>query len=378
MLTYIIRRVVLMVPTLIGITLVVFFTMALSPGGVGASLLNVEGNLRPEERKLMEEYLNKRYGLNDPYVVQYIRWLNRVSPVGYSEVGGEGDEGFWSLGPVPLAVTWKDGGGKAGVGLKSPDLGESFNMRRRVTDVVAERLPATLLLNLITIPIIYLVAVTTGIYAGRYRAGWFDVGSGTVFLALWSLPIMWVGVMLIGFLASVDYLHWFPTNSLHSAESASQSFLPHRGAEGWELGWLLDTAYHLVLPVVCLTYGGFAFLSKLMRASVLENMSADFVRTARAKGVNERAVLFRHVLRNSVLPLITVAAGILPGLLGGSLIVEEIFSIRGMGTLMIDAIRTRDREIVLGTTLVIAIISMVSLLVADLCYAVADPRVSYE
>jgi ABC-type dipeptide/oligopeptide/nickel transport system permease component len=115
-----------------------------------------------------------------------------------------------------------------------------------------------------------------------------------------------------------------------------------------------------------------------MRASMLENLAADFVRTARAKGVSDHAVLFRHVLRNSILPLITVAAGILPGLLGGSLIVEKIFSINGMGNLMIDAIYMRDRELVLSVTFVISIISTMSLLLADICYALADPRVSYE
>jgi peptide/nickel transport system permease protein len=153
---------------------------------------------------------------------------------------------------------------------------------------------------------------------------------------------------------------------------------PNTGQSLFQRGWLLDMTWHLILPVVCMTYGGFAFLSKLMRASVLENLSADFVRTARAKGVPETLVLFRHVVRNSVIPLITVTAGILPGLLGGSLIIESIFSINGMGKLMIDAIFMRDRELILSETFVIGLLSLLSLLIADICYAIADPRVSYE
>jgi peptide/nickel transport system permease protein len=126
------------------------------------------------------------------------------------------------------------------------------------------------------------------------------------------------------------------------------------------------------------SYSGFAFLAKLMRSSVLENLNADFARTARAKGLPERQVLFRHVLSNSLLPLITVAAYILPGMLSGALITEVIFSINGMGRLMVDAIMMKDREIVMSETLVVGVITLVSLLVADILYAVADPRVSYD
>ncbi len=403
MASYIIRRVLLMVPTLLGITLVVFGVMAASPGGVGASLLSAEGNMRPQEREAMREYYNKRFGLGLPWYRQYGRWLNNISPVGSYDATGPPPTppGVEEVEP-PLrwgfewgvATTAKNPGGDAepgaeadsaklaertGFGFKVPDLGTSFLRKRAVLGLVLDHLPPTLTLNLISIPIIYLIAVTTGIYAGRSQGKWFDVTSGTVFLALWSLPTMWVGVMLLMFLANQDYVHWFPLNGLHDAEAGSMPFFPfYVEGDGWRTGWLVDLMWHLVLPVVCLSYGGFAVLSKLMRASVLENMQTDFVRTARAKGLTEHAILYRHVLRNSVLPLITVASGILPGLLGGAVIVEKIFSIQGMGLLMLDAIRAKDFELVLSTTLVIAAISTVSLLLADLCYAIADPRVSYE
>ena len=368
MLSYITRRLLLMVPTLIGITIVVFAVMALSPGGVSASLLNVEGSMRAEEAQALRKYYEQRYGLDQPLYIQYARWLNQVSPIGFDRDA----QGVYRSYPT----------------IKPPDFGESFIRNRPVIDVVMEALPVTILLNLIAIPIIYVIAITSGIYAANFRGRWFDVVTGTLFIALWSLPTMWVGVMLIGFLANKDFIQIFPTGGTHATLADTMQFLPHwntptatldhAASSSFERGWILDACWHLVLPVVCLTYGGFAFLSKLMRASMLENLVADYVRTAKAKGLTNHAILFRHVLRNSILPVITVAAGILPSLLGGSLIVESIFSINGMGKLMIDAIYTRDRELVLSVTFVISLISLLSLLIADVGYAVADPRVSYE
>jgi peptide/nickel transport system permease protein len=156
-------------------------------------------------------------------------------------------------------------------------------------------------------------------------------------------------------------------------------FLPGRNeAGGFERGWLLDRIWHLAAPVICLSYGSFAFLSKLSRGAVLENIRADYVRTARAKGVGEKDVLYRHVLTNSLIPLITVGAHILPALITGSVVVERIFSLPGMGNLTIEAIEMRDRELFLSTTLVAGLLGLLGYLLADILYAVADPRVSYE
>jgi ABC-type dipeptide/oligopeptide/nickel transport system permease component len=143
-------------------------------------------------------------------------------------------------------------------------------------------------------------------------------------------------------------------------------------------GFLVDRIWHLILPVVCLTYGGFAFLTKLTRTAVLENLLSDYARTARAKGVAERDVLWRHVFSNSLLPLITVSAALLPSLLGGSVIVESIFSIDGMGKLGVEAVKAKDRELVLSLTLVSGLLTLVGYLIADIFYAIVDPRVSYD
>lgn len=357
MLSYIIRRILLLFPTLLGATLVVFLVMGLSPGGVGGALLNQQGNMRAQEAKARREYLEKRYGLNKPLIVQYGRWLNHVSPIGFVS-NEDGSMGRFEL-------------------LKAPDLGYSFSKGRPVIDLVSESLPITLLLNGITIPITYFIAIGAGIYAARRRGGFVDVVSGSVFLALWSIPTILAGVLLIGFLANRQYVQWFPTAGLHDLLSDSMSFFPTHDAAGWHRGWLLDMCWHLFLPIVCLTYSGFAVLSRLTRGAMLDNLAADYARTARAKGLTARAVLFRHVFRNSLIPLITVGASILPGLLGGALITENIFSIHGMGMLMIEGIRARDRELVLDEALVVGLIGLLSYLLADILYAVADPRVSY-
>ncbi|HYO07803.1 MAG TPA: ABC transporter permease [Tepidisphaeraceae bacterium] len=359
MLSYVIRRLLLIVPTLIGITALVFSIVAMSPGGVGANLVSAEFGMRPAEREAMRKYYNDRYGLDRPYVVQYLKWLNKVSPVGFRAAGA--------------------GAGGGGFGFKRPDLGESFVRGRSVAGLIGESLPITILLNVVSIPITYGIAVLAGIYAARNRGKILDVTSGTLFLGLWSFPVILAGVLMIGFLANRQYVKWFPAGGLTDVLADAMPFLPGRDASGaWQRGWLLDVAWHLVLPVICLSYGSFAFLSKLARGAVLENVQSDYVRTARAKGVGERDVLMRHVLANSLIPLITVGAHILPALITGSVVVEQIFSINGMGKLTIDAINTRDRELFLSTTLVAGLLGLLGYLLADILYAVADPRVSYE
>lgn len=460
MLNYLLRRALLMVPTLLGITLVVFVVMASAPGGLTAQSLVDGTNLEPEARKALEDYYNRLYGLDQPAPVQYLRWLNNISPIGF-EREADGTLGSFSL-------------------TKGPDLGVSFRYGRPVTDLLAERLPITLLLNLLSIPLIYAVSIAIGVQAARSRGGRFDVASNVVLLGLWSVPTMLAGVLFIGFFASEQYWRWFPTGGLVRREAVDQTFLPWlasgsdvllmllivafatsllvwgvaaaaqrprriggavlgaalgyamaadlvglapgalhvalalagaallgalagipgtalriaiagglglvlgvvvaraAGVQLVQAGYLFDRAWHLVLPVVALSYGGLAFLAKLTRASLLENLAADYARTARAKGVDEETVLWRHVFRNSLLPLITVSATLLPSLLAGSVIIESLFSIDGMGKLAIEAVQTRDRELVLSVTLISGLLTLAGYLLADIAYAIADPRVSYD
>jgi len=457
---YILRRLMLMIPTLLGITIVVFAVMASSPGGISAQALIEGQNLEPQAKKALEDYYNRRYGLDQPAPIQYLRWINNISPIGFTLDKNHQIDGFSFF--------------------KGSDLGTSFRYGRPVLDIILERVPITLLLNIITIPIIYAIAISIGVRAATQRGRSFDIGSSVIMLGFWSIPTMLAGVLLIGFFASDQYWHWFPTSGLSTREALDMPFLPHWSSAfdivilfvamvagtlislyisqvysakirmifmallgaglgiamgnalpgehsivvtlmlailvagifaaiaytdyqafrslsmaligtivgliiapllmqgDYVRGFLFDRLWHLALPVICLSYGGFAFLTKLTRTAVLENLRADYARTARAKGVADELILWRHVFRNSLLPLITVSATLLPSLLAGSVIVESIFSIEGMGKLAIEAVKARDRELVLSITFVSGLLTLVSYLIADLCYAIADPRVSYE
>jgi ABC-type dipeptide/oligopeptide/nickel transport system permease component len=376
MISYIIRRLLLIFPTLIGMTMIVFFTIGLAPGGIGGSLLSAEGNMRPAERAARREYLNKRYGLDKSLIVQYGHWLNNVSPIGFKAY----DHFAKSTTQPDAAGIWVTGIGfpkRWPIGFKVPDLGFSYTHNQPASQLIRQRIPVTLSLELISLPVSYTVAILAGIAAARRRGKLVDVGLGTGMIGLYSVPTIWTGVLFICYFCNKQYFNWFPSNNLHDVLADSMNFLPTFSG-GFHRGWLLDTIWHMVLPVICITYGNFAVLSKLTRASLLDSLSQDFVRTARAKGLAENAVVYRHAFPNSLTPLITVAAYILPNLIVGTLIAETLFGVRGMGLLTYDAIDSRDRELLLSSTLIISILTLISYLLADIGYAIADPRVSFE
>ncbi len=509
MLPYISRRLLLMIPTLIGMTFMVYSLIALAPGGFSASASAASGGGNPSasDPRIAEARFRDRFGLDEPIVTQYIRWLGRVSPVKfgsraqidstgeriyspkslpsmlavgvagnqeraagvesgtpfvaapigeerqaqyralarsnssareafisslatlrialaqYADATGQsslidrrGEVQAESLGALVIdeqAPDWaavrsasdlaSEMGVKAAharamlvesfesapfaqagvpvlpgvISIGTPDLGWSRTKNRPVSNLIMEALPVTMLINLIAFPLIYLVSIPTGMLAAARRGSWFDVLSGGLFIALWSIPVVWAGVLAIGFLANNQYLGLFPVAGLHSTTSSTMSFLPTFTDGGFERGWLLDMGWHLVLPVVCLVYAGFAVLSRQTRAAMLDNFNADYVRTAKAKGVSRRDIVTHHVFRNSLLPLITMFVSIFPAMLSGSVIVEKIFSVPGMGSLMLESIGLHDAEIMLANTVMIGCVSLLALLVADILYAVADPRVSY-
>ena len=281
----------------------------------------------------------------------------------------------YDRGPYPLAGI---GFGTNTLSLDWPDFGKSFSLGRPVLDLIGEALPVTLLLNLIAIPIIYLIAVPFGMQAAAKHNRLFDKLSGSVFVILWSIPVVWAGVLAIGFLADKQYLGLFPVSGLHSNNADDMPFLPGFMNGEFTIGYLLDTLWHVVLPVLCLVYGGWAVLAKQTRAAMLDNYTMDFVRTARAKGVSDHDVKWYHVFRNSLLPIITIFVLVFPAMLAGSVVVERIFSIPGMGSLILTAIFNMDRDVILANVFIIAVLNLLALLLADILYALADPRVTYD
>ena len=281
----------------------------------------------------------------------------------------------YDRGPYPLAGI---GFGTNSLSLDWPDFGKSFSLGRPVLDLIGEALPVTLLLNLIAIPIIYLIAAPFGMQAAAKHNQLFDKLSGSVFVILWSIPVVWAGVLAIGFLADKQYLGLFPVSGLHSNNADDMPFLPGYMNGEFQIGYLLDTLWHVVLPVLCLVYGGWAVLAKQTRAAMLDNYTMDFVRTARAKGVSDHDVKWYHVFRNSLLPIITIFVLVFPAMLAGSVVVERIFSIPGMGSLILTAIFNMDRDVILANVFIIAVLNLLALLLADILYALADPRVTYD
>jgi ABC-type dipeptide/oligopeptide/nickel transport system permease component len=411
MLSYLIRRILLFIPTLIGATAVIFLLMAYAPINIVDVLLPPTGEMLPGQRAEREAYIEERYGLDKPGWVQYLKWLNNISPIGFHtwtredapvkkaledrrqlfqqiEPELKAQHKDWSdrqvrkamrnvarergISPMPGDLRFDR------IPLKLPDLGDSFVQSRPVAPIIFEALPVTVIIETVSLPLTIGIAVVTGIWAAKHRGKLQDVSTGTILLALYSIPVIWTGVMFIGFLANVQYVHAFPAAGLHSISADTMSFFPHHSASGWSAGYLLDTVWHLLLPVICLSYGGFAFYSKLTRTSLLETLGSDYVRTARAKGLSEGVVLYRHAFRNGLLPLITVAASFLPALITGSIVIETIFSLNGMGRLVITSLLANDRELFLSVSTIVLLLELVGFLLADVLYVIADPRVSYE
>jgi peptide/nickel transport system permease protein len=404
MISYLVRRILLFIPTLIGATAVIFMLMALSPISIVDVLLPPGGNLQPGQRAARETYLQERYGLGDPALVQYLRWLNNISPVGFrtwksadpevvesrkkqKELRDAKERELAAAGASAnaiqreirkIVVRPRPGDTRLNrPALKAPDLGNSFIQSRPVWPIIASALPTTLLLEATSLPPALAIAVLSGIWAAKNRGKAQDVVTGTVLLALYSIPVMWVGVLMVGYLANVHYIKIFPAEGLHDMRSATMSFFP-RFEGGFRRGYLLDTAWHLALPIVCISYGMFAFYSKLTRTALLETLSADFVRTARAKGLREQVVLYRHAFRNSLLGIITALAMSVPSLILGTVVVETIFGVNGMGRLVVDSLKANDRELFLSVSVLWLILQLGAYLLADVLYAVADPRVSYD
>jgi len=227
-----------------------------------------------------------------------------------------------------------------------------------VVDKIKLRLPWTLYINIPAIIIVYLLAIPLGIYTAVYRDTKFDKIISTGLLLFYSLPVFWVGVMLVNFLTTPEYgMKWFPSI----------------GLSGDELTW--DNITRLFLPIFCVAYGSLAFVTRQMRSSMLQTLQQDYIRTAKAKGLSEKAVIWKHAFRNSLFPLITIFGSLLPAAFAGSIIVEQIFNIEGMGWLLLDAIRSTDWPVVYAILMIAAILTMVGLLLADILYVIADPRV---
>jgi len=295
--------------------------MHLAPG----KPTDLQTQMNPKASAEMKERLMKLYELDKPVHLQYWSWLKKL-------VRG--------------------------------DLGTSFSSDHRpVADKILERLPITITINVLSLLIIIALAVPIGVLSAVHQDSLFDKVTAVIVFIGFAVPTFWLALLLMIFFGI--HLGWLPISGLRS--------LNYEYLSAW--GQLTDLARHLILPVFISAFGGLAGLSRYMRANMLEVIRQDYILTARAKGLSERQVIYRHALRNALLPAITILGLSIPGLIGGSVIFETIFAIPGMGQLFYMSVMARDYPTVMGILLIGAILTLVGNLIADISYAVADPRI---
>ncbi len=251
------------------------------------------------------------------------------------------------------------------------DFGVSLISREPVTRTLVSKLKYSLTLSVGSLVLAYLIAIPLGVFSAVKKGTRADRTLTLFLFMLYSLPSFFVATILLYFFSegsSWESLRWFPIGGWQSRDASELT----------TLGQWRDIAWHLVLPTICMTYGSLAALSRYMRTGLLDVIQADYVRTARAKGLSERVVIGKHALRNGLLPILTLLAGLLPAVLGGSVIIEYIFGIQGMGLWVVDAINQRDYNVILAVELFSTILVLVGLLLTDLSYALVDPRIRYE
>ncbi|MCX5826384.1 MAG: ABC transporter permease [Deltaproteobacteria bacterium] len=321
MLSYILKRIGFMIPMLVGITIICFAVMHLAPG----SPTDLQTQMNPRASAELKERLRAMYDLDKPLHVQYGLWVKRLMVM---------------------------------------DLGKSFATDRRpVADKIMERLPITIILNILSMLLILAVAIPLGVLSAVHQDSWFDrVVSVFVFVGF-AIPTFWLALLLMIFFG-VD-LGWLPISGIRSL---NYEYLAPGAA-------CLDLVKHLILPVGIAAFGGLAGLSRYMRANMLEVIRQDYIMTARAKGLSEFQVVYKHALRNALLPVITILGLSIPGLIGGSVIFETIFAIPGMGQLFYMSVMARDYPTIMGILFIGAILTLLGNLIADVAYAVADPRI---
>ena len=247
------------------------------------------------------------------------------------------------------------------------DFGISFTTKRPVSSMIWDGLWITMLISVLIIVIEYLISIPLGVFSAVRKGSRFDSVTSTGLFILYSLPSFWIGTMAIFFLCGGDYLNIFPPFGIGDT-TLEDGFWVRAG----------DLSYHLILPLIVGSYGGLAFLSRQMRGGMLSVLRQDFIRTAYAKGLNQKTVIWRHALRNSLLPIITIFANVFPALIGGSLILEFLFTIPGLGQITYAAVLQKDYPMILTNTMFAAILTLFGYLIADILYAVADPRISYS
>ncbi|MCG8529880.1 MAG: ABC transporter permease [Desulfovibrionales bacterium] len=306
---------------LLGITVISFWVIHLAPG----SPTDLQTTLNPQVGAATRARLERLYGLDQPIYIQYAQWVRRIAQF---------------------------------------DFGKSMSGDHRpVWDKIKERMPLTIGMNVASLLLTLLLAIPIGVGAAYYQGQWFDKAS-TVFVFIgFAMPGFWLALLLMLYFGI--YLQWLPISGLTSLDYDRLSFG----------GKLLDIARHLAIPIFIYTFGSLAGMSRFMRSSMLEVLRQDFILTAKAKGLPLYAVIYKHALRNALLPVITILGLSIPSLIGGSVIIESIFALPGLGQLFYTSVLARDYPMIMGNLVLGAILTLAGNMLADVCYGLADPRI---
>ena len=312
-----------MIPVLLGVTVLSFAIINLAPG----KFSTLDQAMNPKVSPEYQMRLVKAFNLDKPLHVRYWLWLK--SSICF-------------------------------------DFGRSFSDNRLIMDKIAERLPVTVGINVLSLLFVFLVAIPLGIKAATKAGGGFDTVTTYFSFLLLAAPTFWLALLLMQFLCI--QLGWLPISGIHSLDF--EYFSPLRKV--WDISW------HLILPVFVSSLGGLAVISRYMRSSMMETLNQPYIYTARAKGLPQNQVVYKHALRNASLPIVTMIGLSIPGLLGGSVIFESIFALPGLGQLFYQAVMARDMQLIMAEVVLGAILTMLGNLIADISYAYVDPRIRYK
>lgn len=333
MINYLIKRILWMIPMLVGISLISFFIMHLAPGDI----TNNEASFNPKASEESRQKLREMYNLDKPVIVQYVLWLKRMSTLDFGKSFASHQK------PVFWQTTDTDGNVTPGM--------------------IQEALPITLMINFLGLIITLFLAIPLGIIAARKYGQWPDKSITLFNFVGFSIPGFWLSLLLMYWLGVVN--NWLPISGLHS--------INYETFDTW--AQIKDSIIHLIMPVIIPSVTGLATITLFVKNGMLDVLFQDYITTARAKGLTEHTVVYRHALRNALLPLITIIGLSIPGLIGGSVIAETIFAIPGMGKLFYDAVLMRDFPVIMGILTIGSALTLIGNLLADVSYAWADPRV---
>ena len=353
-----------MIPTIFMITIISFGISRLAPGdpakmkaGMGAGQQDMSTGQGEDLNEEILKLIRKQWNLDKPlFYFTIFENQNNLNPKSiFSRLtfrfnGLKNQYHIWTMNTLKL------------------DFGKSFRDNEPVIDKMKSRIPVTMTLNFIAIFITYVISIPLGIYSAINDKSLFERITTFIVFILYSLPSFWIGILAITFLCGGDFFDIFPYAGLHS--TYLENMTPFEK--------FLDYVWHLILPIIIITYGSFAYLSRQMRTSMLEVVRQDYIRTARSKGLAEKTIIFKHALRNSLIPIVTMLASLLPAMISGSIIIETIFSIPGMGLLGYEAIMSRDYPIVMAVFTISSVLTLFGILIADILYSVVDPRITFN